>query len=52
MYIETNFSVEPSLCLMGHKERSVCPLSPGFVGAEGGVAGDFMVVLNRSGVGD
>ena len=45
-------SLKTSLCLMGHKENSACPLSPGFAGAEGGVAGDFMVVLNRSGVGD
>ena len=40
---KTNFS------LMRHMESSVCPLSPGPVGAEGGVAGEFMVVLDRSG---
>ena len=45
-------SFKTSFSLMGHMESSVCPLSPGSVGAEGGVAGDFMVVLDRSGVGD
>ena len=37
---------------MRHMESSVCLLSPGPVGAEGGVAGEFMLVLDRSGVGD
>ena len=41
-----------SFSLMKHMESSVCPLSPGPIGAEGGVAGEFMVVLDRSSVGD
>ena len=45
-------SFKTSFSLMGHMESSVHLLSPGSVGAEGGVAGDFMVVLDRSGVGD
>ena len=37
---------------MEHVESSVCPLAPVPVGAEGRFGGDFMVVLDRSGVGD
>ena len=41
-----------SLSLMRHTENSVCTLSPGSVGAEGGVIGEFIVFLDRSGVSD
>ena len=41
-----------SLSLMRHTENSVCTLSPGSVGAEGGVIGEFIVLLDRSGVSD
>ena len=45
-------SFKTSFNLMGHMGSSVCPLSPGSVCAEGGVAGEFMMVLDSSGVGE
>ena len=51
-YVSCYISFKKSFSLMRHMESSVCQLSPGPGGAEGGVAGEFMLVLDRSGVGD
>ena len=45
-------SFKTSFSLMRHMESSICPLSPGPLSAEGGVAGKFMVVLDTSQAAD